>query len=236
MTMCVLLLIDIQAMQTWEIAGFRIGLNVLGGAIALACVRLLWPRGEAVRLRRRLAGLLKAHALAARTLAGDDPGQTARGRRRTGHQEGRRRGRRGRVGHRGDGPRTRRGRDRAHRGAARRGHPGPRRAHHADLGAAGGPGQRRRPGSGGAARRWPIGWSGGAEAVQENGPYEPRGDVDQKLSDLRKWLGKLALDEDSGELDDRPGRLPHRGQEGPAATRPPPTTRSRPSPTTRRGW
>ncbi|WP_066360823.1 FUSC family protein [Herbidospora mongoliensis] len=192
MTMCVLLLIDIQAMQTWEIAGFRIGLNVLGGAIALACVRLLWPRGEAVRLRNRLAGLLKAHAVAVRTLA-----ETTRGRRPEGAAE----------------LAIRKAADEAERVesaiAAMVHEPGAGETGHiADLleevtrvrdglitltsvlredpGNDVGPAPAVLHAVADRLER-------GAEAVKENGPYEPQGDVDQKLSDLRMWLGQLAL-------------------------------------------
>ncbi|WP_062356863.1 FUSC family protein [Herbidospora yilanensis] len=192
MTMCVLLLIDFQAVQTWEIAGFRIGLNVLGGAIALACVRLLWPRGEAVRLQGRLAELLRAHALAARTLA-----ETTRGRRPEGAAE----------------LAIRRAADMAEavgQGIAAMAHePGAGETGHVaelleevtrvrdglitltsvlreDPGNDVGPAPA-------VLHAVADRLEGGAVAVQEGTPYQARGDVDQKLSDLRKWLGKLAL-------------------------------------------
>ncbi|MCT9932498.1 FUSC family protein [Planotetraspora sp. A-T 1434] len=74
MTMCVLLLIDFQVPQTAKVAESRVVLTILGGLIALACTRLLWPRGETVRLADRVARMLAAHAAATRTL-----GQVSRG-------------------------------------------------------------------------------------------------------------------------------------------------------------
>ncbi|GAB3882620.1 hypothetical protein GCM10027612_13450 [Microbispora bryophytorum subsp. camponoti] len=46
MTMCVLLLLDFQMPQTARIAESRVVLTVVGGVIAIACARLLWPRGR----------------------------------------------------------------------------------------------------------------------------------------------------------------------------------------------
>ncbi|WP_344318003.1 FUSC family protein [Acrocarpospora pleiomorpha] len=69
MTMCVLLLIDFQTPLSPDAAAIRVGLTVCGALIALACTRLLWPRGEAVRLAERVARLLESHAEAARTVA-----------------------------------------------------------------------------------------------------------------------------------------------------------------------
>ncbi|GAA0968667.1 FUSC family protein [Acrocarpospora macrocephala] len=69
MTMCVLLLIDFQTPLSPDAAAIRVGLTVCGAMIALACTRLLWPRGEAVRLAERVARLLESHAEAARMVA-----------------------------------------------------------------------------------------------------------------------------------------------------------------------
>lgn len=75
MTMCVLLLLDFQVPQTARIAEWRVVLTVVGGMIAIACTRLLWPRGETARLAERVCRLLGSHAAVARALA-----QVARGR------------------------------------------------------------------------------------------------------------------------------------------------------------
>ncbi|MEO3863741.1 FUSC family protein [Acrocarpospora sp. B8E8] len=81
MTMCVLLLIDFQTPLSPDAAAIRVGLTVCGALIALACTRLLWPRGEAVRLAERVARLLESLAEAARTVAdvsrGDRPERLA---------------------------------------------------------------------------------------------------------------------------------------------------------------
>ncbi|MCC5581874.1 FUSC family protein [Microtetraspora sp. AC03309] len=69
LNMFVLLLIDFQVPQKPGLAGARVGLTLLGGVIALACTRLLWPRGETVRLADRVARMLRTHATASRTLA-----------------------------------------------------------------------------------------------------------------------------------------------------------------------
>ncbi|MEU8173502.1 FUSC family protein [Microbispora hainanensis] len=74
MTMCVLLLLDFQRPQTVGIAESRVVLTVLGGVIAIACARLLWPRGETEHLAERVGRMLDSHAAAARALA-----QMARG-------------------------------------------------------------------------------------------------------------------------------------------------------------
>ncbi|MGI5161935.1 FUSC family protein [Microbispora sp. CA-102843] len=74
MTMCVLLLLDFQVQQTARIAESRVVLTVVGGVIAIACARLLWPRGETERLAERVGRMLDSHAAVTRTLA-----QLARG-------------------------------------------------------------------------------------------------------------------------------------------------------------
>ncbi|MEU8058887.1 FUSC family protein [Microbispora bryophytorum] len=74
MTMCVLLLLDFQMPQTARIAESRVVLTVVGGVIAIACARLLWPRGETERLAERVGRMIDSHAAIARTLA-----QLARG-------------------------------------------------------------------------------------------------------------------------------------------------------------
>ncbi|ETK34437.1 FUSC family protein [Microbispora sp. ATCC PTA-5024] len=76
MTMCVLLLLDFQVPQTAGVAESRVVLTILGGLIAIACTRLLWPRGETVRLADRTARLLTSHAAAARALAQLSRGKT----------------------------------------------------------------------------------------------------------------------------------------------------------------
>ncbi|WP_433352266.1 FUSC family protein [Microtetraspora malaysiensis] len=69
LNMFVLLLIDFQVPQRPQLAGARVGLTFLGGVIALACTRLLWPRGETARLADRVARLLRTHGAVSRTLA-----------------------------------------------------------------------------------------------------------------------------------------------------------------------
>ncbi|WP_067171008.1 FUSC family protein [Microtetraspora niveoalba] len=69
LNMFVLLLIDFQVPQRPQLAGARIGLTILGAVIALACTRLLWPRGETARLSDRVARMLRTHGAASRTLA-----------------------------------------------------------------------------------------------------------------------------------------------------------------------
>ncbi|MBO3745808.1 FUSC family protein [Streptosporangiaceae bacterium NEAU-GS5] len=75
MTACILLLIDFQIPQDPGVAGARILLTIIGCLISLVCTRLLWPRGEVVRLGARVARMLAAHGAAARTVA-----QLSRGR------------------------------------------------------------------------------------------------------------------------------------------------------------
>jgi uncharacterized membrane protein YccC len=69
MTMCVLLLLDFQVRQPAAVAESRIVLTILGGLIAIACTRLLWPRGETVRLADRVSRMLASHAAVARVIA-----------------------------------------------------------------------------------------------------------------------------------------------------------------------
>ncbi|GII53688.1 hypothetical protein Pth03_20770 [Planotetraspora thailandica] len=76
MTMCVLLLIDFQLPGGTAVVESRIVLTIVGGLIAIACTRLLWPRGETVRLADRVAHMLSTHAEAARALAGMTRGKT----------------------------------------------------------------------------------------------------------------------------------------------------------------
>ncbi|MEW9527631.1 FUSC family protein [Microbispora sp. NPDC049125] len=80
MTMCVLLLLDFQVQQTAKIAESRVVLTVIGGLIAIACTRLLWPRGETVRLAERVARMLDSHAAVVRALAQVSRGKTTIGR------------------------------------------------------------------------------------------------------------------------------------------------------------
>ncbi len=77
MTMCVLLLLDFQVQQTEVVAESRIVLTIIGGLIAVACTRLLWPRGETARLADRVARMMNSHAAAARVLAQLSRGRTA---------------------------------------------------------------------------------------------------------------------------------------------------------------
>ncbi|GAA0374855.1 hypothetical protein Acor_42990 [Acrocarpospora corrugata] len=69
MTTCVLLLVDFQTPLSPDAATERVVLTVLGALVALACTRLLWPRGEAVRVAERVARLLESHAAASRAVA-----------------------------------------------------------------------------------------------------------------------------------------------------------------------
>ncbi|GAA4589704.1 hypothetical protein GCM10023194_44620 [Planotetraspora phitsanulokensis] len=77
MTMCVLLLIDFQLPGGTGVVESRIVLTVLGGLIAVGCTRLLWPRGETVRLADRVVRMLRGHAAAARTLAAVSRGKSS---------------------------------------------------------------------------------------------------------------------------------------------------------------
>jgi uncharacterized membrane protein YccC len=75
MTMCVLLLIDFQLPGGPGVVEARIALTIVGGLIAVACTRLLWPRGETVRLAERVTRMLAGHAEAAHALAGVSRGK-----------------------------------------------------------------------------------------------------------------------------------------------------------------
>ncbi|GAA4562108.1 FUSC family protein [Planotetraspora kaengkrachanensis] len=77
MTMCVLLLIDFQLRGGTAVVESRIVLTILGGLIAVGCTRLLWPRGETVRLAHRVVRMLRGHAAAARTLAAVSRGKSS---------------------------------------------------------------------------------------------------------------------------------------------------------------
>ena len=46
----------------WHLAGLRIVNTVIGGVLALAGSRLLWPSPEAARLPAYLAGMMRAMA------------------------------------------------------------------------------------------------------------------------------------------------------------------------------
>ncbi|RSN01117.1 hypothetical protein DMB42_39660 [Nonomuraea sp. WAC 01424] len=65
-------LTDFSTRLDWEAAGIRLALTVGGGVLALVAVRLLWPRGQAGRLRGLAAELLREHADLIRTLAERD--------------------------------------------------------------------------------------------------------------------------------------------------------------------
>jgi uncharacterized membrane protein YccC len=64
-----MLLIDFTAPLTWTAAVWRIGLTLVGGLLALAFARLLWPAGGSRPLPRQLARLLRTHAELARAVA-----------------------------------------------------------------------------------------------------------------------------------------------------------------------
>jgi uncharacterized membrane protein YccC len=64
-----MLLIDFTAPLTWTAAVWRIGLTLVGGLLALAFARLLWPAGGTRLLPRRLVRLLRTHAELARAVA-----------------------------------------------------------------------------------------------------------------------------------------------------------------------
>ncbi|MFI9593455.1 FUSC family protein [Nonomuraea sp. NPDC052265] len=70
-----MMLTDFSTRLDWEAAGIRLALTAGGGVLALAAARLLWPRGQAGRLRGLSAELLREHARLIRTLAERDPDQ-----------------------------------------------------------------------------------------------------------------------------------------------------------------
>ncbi|SDG42640.1 Uncharacterized membrane protein YccC [Sinosporangium album] len=69
-TPLVMLLSNYAVPLGWEAAEIRVILTMAGGVLALLGARLLWPRGERVRLPLRVADMLDAHAALARALAG----------------------------------------------------------------------------------------------------------------------------------------------------------------------
>ncbi|MFI7691447.1 FUSC family protein [Nonomuraea sp. NPDC049655] len=67
-----MMLTDFSTRLDWEAAGIRLVLTAGGGVLALAAARLLWPRGQAGRLRGLAAELLREHACLVRALAEGD--------------------------------------------------------------------------------------------------------------------------------------------------------------------
>ncbi|NUO98783.1 MAG: hypothetical protein HOW59_12715, partial [Nonomuraea sp.] len=67
-----MMLTDFSTRLDWEAAGIRLALTVGGGVLALVAARVLWPRGQAGRLRELTAELLREHACLIRTLAERD--------------------------------------------------------------------------------------------------------------------------------------------------------------------
>ncbi|MEV3978413.1 FUSC family protein [Nonomuraea sp. NPDC049758] len=67
-----MMLTDFSTRLDWEAAGIRLALTAGGGVLALAAARLLWPRGQAGRLRGLAAELLREHACLVRALAEGD--------------------------------------------------------------------------------------------------------------------------------------------------------------------
>ncbi|MEU1392699.1 MULTISPECIES: FUSC family protein [unclassified Nonomuraea] len=67
-----MMLTDFSTRLDWEAAGIRLALTAGGGVLALAAARLLWPRGQAGRLRGLAAELLREHAHLVRALAEGD--------------------------------------------------------------------------------------------------------------------------------------------------------------------
>ncbi|GIH22496.1 hypothetical protein Aph01nite_08060 [Acrocarpospora phusangensis] len=202
MTMCVLLLVDFQTPLGPSAAAERVALTVCGVAIALACTRLLWPRGEAVRLAERVARLVESHAEATRMVA-----EVSRGNRPEGSAEER------------IGLAAREAETVAQAADSIAHEPGAVPPAHLDdvLDAA----RRIRddliavttvlredPGEVGPAPAVLDAvadrLAGGAEAVRMGEPYQSGGDVDSRLAELRRWLGGLA-DRRLGELASDPG-------------------------------
>ncbi|MEU5859714.1 FUSC family protein [Nonomuraea sp. NPDC047529] len=67
-----MMLTDFSTRLDWEAAGIRLALTAGGGVLALVAARLLWPRGQAGRLRGLSAELLREHGRLIRTLAERD--------------------------------------------------------------------------------------------------------------------------------------------------------------------
>ncbi|MER6510211.1 FUSC family protein [Nonomuraea sp. NPDC001636] len=67
-----MMLTDFSTRLDWKAAGIRVALTAGGGVLALAAARLLWPRGQAGRLRGLAAELLREHACLVRALAEGD--------------------------------------------------------------------------------------------------------------------------------------------------------------------
>jgi uncharacterized membrane protein YccC len=64
-----MMLADFSMPLDWEAAGFRLALTAGGGLLALVAARMLWPRGQAGRLRGLTGELLREHARLVHTLA-----------------------------------------------------------------------------------------------------------------------------------------------------------------------
>ncbi|WP_158578442.1 FUSC family protein [Spongiactinospora rosea] len=63
-----LLLADYALPLSWNAAVWRVGFAVAGGVAVVGAARLLWPRGERVRMSGRVAALLDQHARLVRAL------------------------------------------------------------------------------------------------------------------------------------------------------------------------
>lgn len=69
-TPMLLLLVDFSNALHWSAAGWRIGLTLSGGLIALAAARALWPTGRLRLIPGELADLLHSHARLVRAVSG----------------------------------------------------------------------------------------------------------------------------------------------------------------------
>lgn len=67
-----LMLTDFSIRLDWAAAAVRLWLTVAGGLLALVAARVLWPYGEAGRIRGLIVDLLREHAAVVRTLAERD--------------------------------------------------------------------------------------------------------------------------------------------------------------------
>lgn len=67
-----LMLTDFSVSLDWRAAGIRVIMTAGGGVVALVAARLLWPRGEAIRIPGLVVDLLTEHAALVRALAEHD--------------------------------------------------------------------------------------------------------------------------------------------------------------------
>jgi uncharacterized membrane protein YccC len=75
-TPMIMLLVDFSNALYWSAAGWRIGLTLVGGLVALTAARLLWPAGTLRRIPGQVAELLRAHARLVRAVAARFDGDT----------------------------------------------------------------------------------------------------------------------------------------------------------------